>query len=156
MCVCVCVCVCVTCMKGRRGHRPEAPGVQFLSGDENLGGAELPDALQCPADTGPGLHGQRTAGTALPPQDEGRLDFGQPPSSLGLNLLRPVHPFTWFPVFCGSIQSPSSLLVHTHRHFLCSDCRAFVRLNRVKFLIFKRFGLTQSITLVLLASKCCF
>ena len=59
-----------------------------------------------------------------------------PPYPLGLHLLSSVHQSTSFPMLCGSVQSPSSLLVHTQG----SELRASVRMNHIKFLLFDWFG----------------
>lgn len=92
--------------------------VQFLSGMGVL--KELDSQTHCslPVDTVPRLHPPKSV---LLPQDSARLDFAHTsPRAPGLHLLSPVHQGTWVLGFCGSGQSPFSILVHTHRRFLRS------------------------------------
>ena len=90
----------------------------------------------------PSRHKPMTAGTEGGQCYHQRMNTGWTLGRLhlpGLEFVPSSIQFTWFPVFCGSVQSPFSLLVHTHGHFLCSELRALVRLNHMKFQIVNVF-----------------
>ena len=139
-CMCVCVCVCV---RERERERERERDANLHGGERNTkvcGSKSLVPAWGwCWGNWTPRLMQPLSGYSPMPASTEGsscRTDtaytLGMPPYPLGLHLLRPVHQSTSFPMLCGSVQSPSSLLVHTQG----SELRASVRMNHIKFLIF--------------------